>query len=387
MRWGMAALPLVFRVLRGIRPILKLGKTYIVTRYDDVQEVFATDRAFGVPWKPKLDVIMGGEPFFLGMADGPDYRRETSTLRQAVRRDDVPMLADRVEAMAQAIVDASGGRIDVVDLVRTVSFGYLSDYLGVPEPEGGSLAVWGTRLFEYQFVASDAPLIEEVKRVAPLFRQHIQGVIEHRRLADDGPDDVLGRCLAIQSSDPAFTDARIGTDLMGLIVGGPPQPPMVVPQAFEQLLRRPEALVGAQRAARGGDDELLRGYVREAMRFDPLAPGLPRTVLTDWTIARGTRHQRAVKPGATVIAAFASAMRDDRRVPDPERFNPRRQPHEYIHFGYGLHECFGVHINHATLHRMIKPLLRQHNLRRAPGLSGYLSKAGVFAKSLWVQFD
>ena len=76
---------------------------------------------------------------------------------------------------------------------------------------------------------------------------------------------------------------------MGLIVGGPPQPPMVVPQAMEQLLRRPPMLAQAQAAARAGDDDLLLGFVLEAMRFDPLAPGLPRTVLARMDDREGNR--------------------------------------------------------------------------------------------------
>jgi hypothetical protein len=42
---------------------------------------------------------------------------------------------------------------------------------------------------------------------------------------------------------------------MGFIVGGPPQPPMVVPQAMEQLLQRPKVLAEAQAAARADDDD------------------------------------------------------------------------------------------------------------------------------------
>jgi cytochrome P450 len=380
-------MPFGFRLLRRFKPIVRFGNLYVVTLHDDVREVFATDRVFGVPYKPKLDVIMGGQPFFLGMADGPQYRADTAALRQVVRGDDLAMLGDRVEAKAELIVADCGGRVDVVDLVRTVTFAYLSEYLGVPEPQGGSLALWGTRLFEYQFVASDPPLVAEVEKIAPLLRGHIQEQIERRRGVRQAADDVLGRCLAMQAQGaPGFSDDQIRTALMGLIVGGPPQPPMVVPQAMEQLLRRPLSLAEAQGAARAGDDELLLGFVLEAMRFDPLAPGLPRTVLEDWTLAKGTARQCRVRPGATVIAAFASAMRDDRRVSDPESFNPRRLPHEYIHFGYALHQCFGIHLNHATLHRMIKPLLRRENLRRSPGASGRLRKAGAFAQSLCVDF-
>ena len=389
MRWVLNALPVVFRLLRDVMPIPGFGKYFAVTRYDDVREVFANSEVFGVPYNAKLDVIMGGQPFFLGIDDRKQHDADADAMRRVMRGEDLALLGSRAEAMAEAVIATSGGRLEIVDtLVRRVTFGFLAEYLGVPEPPGGSIAVWGTRLFEYQFVASDAPLLAEVQRIAPLLRRHIQGEIERRRGEISGPDDVLGRCLELQRSGEAgFTDDSIRTALMGFIVGGPPQPPMVLPQAMEQLLRRPAALAGAQAAARAGDDDLLIGHVLEAMRFDPLAPGVPRLVIKPWMIARGTPHQRSVPIGATVLTGFASAMRDERRVPDPETFNPRRLPHEYMHFGYGMHRCFGLYINQATLHRILKPLLKRQNLRRADGPEGKLRKRGAFAESLWLTFD
>jgi cytochrome P450 len=389
MKGALGAMPLLFRVLRRVWPIPHFGKFYVATRHDDVCEVFATDTAFGVPYKPKLDLIMGGEPFFLGMGDTPQYREDTAAMRKVMRPGDLAGLGDKVEAMAEAIVAGANGRVEVVDqLVRRVTFDYCSEYFGVSNPPGGDLRVWGTRLFEYQFVASDQPLVDEVKVIAPALRDHIDGLIAACKARPKGRDDVLARCVAMQAKgEPGFSDAQIRTALMGFIVGGPPQPPMVVPQAMEQLLHRPEALAGAQAAARANDDALLAGYVREAMRFDPLAPGLPRITLKDWTIAEGSAHACKVPAGATVFNAFASAMMDDRRVPDPRRFDPHRLPHEYIHFGHALHECFGIHLNHATLHRMLKPLLKRARLRRAPGSAGKLRKSGAFAESLTVEFD
>ncbi|UZK64631.1 cytochrome P450 [Sphingomonas sp. M1-B02] len=385
-----AAMPWFFSLLRRVKPVAKLSGMVLTSRYDDVREVFATDAAFGVVYKPKLDVIMGGQPFFLGMHDTPQYHADVAAMRKVVLPADLPMLAVQTEALAATIVDRAPGRIDVVDtLVRRVTFTVLSDYLGVPEPAGGDLRVWATRLFEFQFAdgGNDPKLRADVDEIAPALRAHIQDEIDRRR-ADPGKDDVLARSLAMQAAgEPGYSDDQIRTSLMGFIVGGPPQPPMVVPQAMEQLLRRPAALAEAQAAARAGDDERLRRYVYEAMRFDPLAPGLPREVLTDWTIAKGTRHATTIPKGATVLAAFASAMMDPRRVANPRVFDPDRPASDYIHFGYGLHECFGRHINHATLHLMLKPLLVRPNLRRAAGAEGRLSKNGAFAERLVVEFD
>ncbi|MBO9624345.1 MAG: cytochrome P450 [Sphingomonas sp.] len=386
-----AAMPWFFSVLRRVKPIARLGKNnYLTSRYDDVREVFATDTAFGVVYQPKLDVIMGGQPFFLGMGDTAEYRADTDAMRRVVLPADLPGLASRVEALAEAVVAAAPGRIEVVDtLVRTVTFAFLSEYLGVPEPQQGHLSVWGTRLFEFQFAdqGNDPALRAEVDEIAPALRAHIQSEIERRR-ADPQGDDVLARCLRLQAAgDPWFTDDRIRTALTGFIVGGPPQPPMVVPQAMEQLLRRPHALAEAQAAARAGDDARLAAYVLEAMRFDPLAPGLPRVALKDWTLAAGTSHACTIPAGATVLAAFASAMMDPRRIADPRRFDPDRPASDYIHFGFGLHECFGRHINRATLHLMLKPLLKRQGLRRAPGGAGRLRKNGAFAERLELLFD
>ena len=381
--------PAAFAFLRRWWPIPHLGRFYAATRYDDVVEVFANDGLFGVPYKPKLDLLMGNEPFILGMADGPEYRQSIAALQSVIRTEDLPALAERAERQASDIVAVSGGRIEVVDtLVRAISFDMIADYLGIPAPAGGDLRVWGTRLFEYQFVSSDAPLVAEVEEIAPALRAHIQAEIARRRAQPDGRDDVLGRCLARQAAgDTWFDDTRIRTALTGMIVGGPPQPPMVVPQALEQLLRRPAALAEAQAAARANDDDTLFRYVREAMRFDPLGPALPRIAVRDGILAEGTPRARRIPSGAKVFACFQSAMLDPRRLADPQRFDPQRPDHDYVHFGHGMHECFGRYINRATLHLMLKPLLARPGLRRVPGSAGRLRKAGAFAQSLTVEFE
>ena len=300
------------------------------------------------------------------------------------------MLAARAESMAEAIVAASSGAVEVVGLVRRVTFDLLADYFGVPEPAVGRLDVWATRLFEYQFTGSpkDKDLRAQVDVIAPAFRAHIDAEIARRKTAPDGRDDIIARCLARQAAgEPGYADVEIRTAVLCMIVGGPPQPPMVVPQAMEQLLRRPDAFAAAHAAAVANDDARLHDIVLEAMRFDPLAPALPRHATQAWTVAAGTSRQQTIPSGATVLVGFASAMMDDRRLPAPAVFDPGRRPYEYIHFGCGLHECFGRYINHAILHRMLRPLLARPGLRRAQGPEGRLSKNGIFAERLVVRFD
>src|SRR5205085_10476893 len=142
---------------------------------------------------------------------------------------------------------------------------------------------------EFQFADDGSDdLKADVATIGKAMRGHIDAEIARRRAAADGRDDVLARCLAFQAKGvPGYSDLEIRTALMGMMVGGPPQPPMVVPQALEQLLRRPDALAGAQKAARDGDDQRLAAHVFEAMRFDPLAPVMPRVCVEEGVIAEG----------------------------------------------------------------------------------------------------
>jgi cytochrome P450 len=386
----MALVPCGLWLLRSFWPIARLGKMYVVTLHDDVREVFSTDPAFGVVYNDNLQVITGNQPFFLGMSDSPQYRAQLAAMQRVIVARDLPALGDRAERLAESLVAASNRRVEVVSLVRQVTFGIIAPYFGVPEPEQGRLDVWATRLFEFQFIGStdDKELRAEVDEIAPAFRAHIDREIARRRAASDNIDDVLARCLKRQAAgEPGYSDVEIRTALLCMVVGGPPQPPMVVPQAMEQLLRRPDALADAHKAASEGDDAELHDIVLEAMRFDPLAPALPRIALIEWTVARGTKRATTIPQGSTVLAAFASAMMDGRRVPEPRCFKLGRLPCEYIHFGYGRHECFGRYINHAILHRMLKPLLRRPNLRRADGRDGRLQKRGIFADRLYVLHD
>jgi cytochrome P450 len=78
-------------------------------------------------------------------------------------------------------------------------------------------------------------------------------------------------------------------------------------------------------------------------------------------------------------------MRDPRRVADPEIFDPNRADSATMHFGFGLHRCFGEAINRAILPAMLQRLLKR-GIRRAPLPDGWLVKRGIFADTLWVEF-
>ena len=387
----------LFAVLRDIKPVPVVKNTAVVTRFDDVQEVLSRDDVFQVTYKEKMEVVGGGGNFFLGMQNSPEYERDESHMRTVVRRQDIAgQIAPFVAEMAESLVAASGGQIDVVQqLARIVPTRWVAAYFGCPWPSDEDLADWSTVIFQYLFTdLNNDPAVGKAARDASAkARAWLDESIAKRKaqISQAGasqPDDVLARCLALQKAGvPGMDDVGIRNNLLGLFVGAIPTTSKCCTQALDELLKRPTELAKAQEAARSDNDSLLAQYVFEALRFNPNNPGLFRIAAQDYTVAKGTMHATLIPKGTSVIAATESAMFDERIVDAPNEFRTGRPAYIYMHFGYGLHACFGRYINLVQIPGILKPLLKRNQLRRAPGDAGQLHYAGPFPSSMRVMFD
>ena len=378
----------LFKLLRTVRPVVVRNGLAIVTQYDDVREVLTRDEAFSVePYRGKMQDLAGD--FVLGTDDSPAYERDISILRLAAPRSDVPRLADFVMQTADGMVDDANGRIDVADLAKRVPARLIDHWFGTPGPDDETMIAWTLAMFEAIFVnLKDDPEIHgRAEKAAAGLAPHLDELIAARKASGGPADDVLGRLIAMQASSPAaFTDEEIRKNVIGLVVGFIPTIATATTFAIDALLDRPEALASAQRVARAGDDDALRAHVFEAMRFQPQGPGLFRKAMRDCVIAEGTHHETKLEHGTTVFAATQSAMHDDDVVDDPGDFRADRPPHHYMHFGVGLHTCFGRFASTMAIPLIAKALLRRDGLERAPGDEGALVKAGPFPQSLVVTY-
>jgi cytochrome P450 len=87
-----------------------------------------------------------------------------------------------------------------------------------------------------------------------------------------------------------------------------------------------------------------------------------------------------------VMAATEGAMFDEAAFPDPGLFQITRPIDSYLHFGWGMHQCFGRGIAHAVLPAAVGALLRLPNLRRVGGFAGLATYDGAFPKRMLVEF-
>jgi len=384
----------LFALLRWGAPICVLGKRAIVTRFSDVIEVLKRDRDFTIAEVNSERIGQIDGPFILGMDKSEEYDRESTLLHQCVRLEDLDRIRGLVKGTAEEFIAAARPqkRIDVVNgLARIVPIRLVATYFGMPGTDDPSMMRWMRDVFHYIFAdLTKAPtVLQDALNSGAELRGHMDKQIALRKSKEASlprNDDVLGRLLDLQVMHSWLDDNAVRRNLSGLIVGAVDTTSHFVTLAVDELLRRPKQIASARVAALNGDIEKVRRFAWEAVRFNPHHPVQVRHCSKRTKIAEGTPRMKTLPEGALIYVATLSAMFDSAEFVEPGQFNSQRSS-QYLHFGYGMHECFGRHINAVQIPELVSALLRLPNLRRARGQAGQIQYDGPFPDRLILEFD
>jgi cytochrome P450 len=89
----------------------------------------------------------------------------------------------------------------------------------------------------------------------------------------------------------------------------------------------------------GEDPKLMPSAVNEVLRYDAPTQDFSRYV------ARDVDMDGVLLPaGSRAIVFYGAANRDERKYPDPDRFDVRRRPGDHLGFGAGPHACIGMNL-------------------------------------------
>jgi cytochrome P450 len=102
------------------------------------------------------------------------------------------------------------------------------------------------------------------------------------------------------------------------------------------------------------DISLIPNAVEEAVRMATPIRAFTRYVIEDSDIAG-----HSIAAGKRVIVMYASANRDHRKFPDPDRFDVTRDVHDHLGFGQGVHMCMGMHLARREIILLIEALRRR----------------------------
>jgi cytochrome P450 len=120
------------------------------------------------------------------------------------------------------------------------------------------------------------------------------------------------------------------------------------------------------------DRSLIPQTIEEVLRYEPPGPSVARYVTKEVEFEGGK-----VPAGSALLCLVAAANRDQRKFPDPEKFdiNRKRQPH--LTFGYGYHNCLGNALARVEGRIALDEILNRFPEWEVDAEAGYLSSTST----------
>jgi cytochrome P450 len=168
-------------------------------------------------------------------------------------------------------------------------------------------------------------------------------------------DDIISELLHAEFEDDHGTRRRLSREeVLGFVMllsgAGNETTTRLIGWAGKVLSDFPD-----QRRELVKEPALVPRAIEELLRFEAPSPVQARYVTED------VEHYGKVVPkGSVMLLLTASANRDERRFPDADRFDVRRQAN-HVAFGYGIHFCLG-----AALARLEGRVALEEVLKRFP---------------------
>jgi cytochrome P450 len=342
----------VYRRLRDESPVLLvqgiLGDDYLVTRHDDVRAVLTDPERFSSRGNARgIGLVMGRT--ILEM-EGKEHLRQRSLVTpffgpSAIRGG----LDATIERIAHELIDgfARAGRADLVaQFTFTFPIRVVCHVIGIPVDDYETFHRWGIDLIS---VGDDPPRgFAAAERIV----EYLRPVLDARRREPRG--DLLSKLIHAEVDGQRLTDEEVLSFLRLLLPAGAETTYRLIGSMLFALLTHPDAMadVLADRAA-------LDLALEETLRWESPVQYVSREATVPVSLG-GVE----IPAGHLVSAALGSANRDERRHPDPDRFDLHRDADEHLAFGFGQHFCAGSHLARAEARIAVAALLdRLPNLR------------------------
>ena len=154
---------------------------------------------------------------------------------------------------------------------------------------------------------------------------------------DHPSDDLMSELLQAEFEDETGTTRRLTRDealLYTTVVAGAGNETTtrLIGWAGKVLAEHPE-----QRREIVADRSLIPNTIEELLRYEPPGPAIARYLPESVEL-----HGQTVPEGSALLLIVGAANRDERRFPEPDRFDVHRQIGQHLTFGYGIHFCLGA---------------------------------------------
>jgi cytochrome P450 len=331
---------------------------WLVTRWDDVQEVIKTPDVYTGETEPStLNRTFGKN--LLG-SEGPYHDRVKAIISPWFRMASIGHFpAEVIAPLANELIDPFAGRGEVElasQFAEPLSVRVLRQATGLNEIDDDTLRRWFANLAEgaanfegdpEKQAVADAASAEVNETIAPILD----------RLAQEPDGTLLSSMLHERVDGQGLTREEIQSNLKVMIVGGIQAVSDLISISAWALLSHPEQAEQVRR-----DPSLIAAAVEEAARWHSPVGTSTRQTTRETELADTT-----LPAGALIAAVLSSANRDPRHWNEPDDFDIHSHRRPHLAFAGGAHVCVGALLGRFEARTALQLLLeRLANLRLDP---------------------
>ena len=369
----------IFRRLRETASavFVEAANLTLVTRFDDIVTIERDPATYSADNPASLvNKVMG--PTFM-RKDGAEHAIGRKAIEPSFRPGTIkehwtPKFAGICARLIDILIETNEAELFSA-LAAPMASLCLMEMIGFAEMPWRTLAEWSQSLIDGAGnYSGDAGIERRAMQAGAEIDAAIEAVLDHHR-RNLNPTI---RSSMVHATPPMPIE-HIRANIKVIIGGGLNEPRDAILTLVLGLLENPE-----QRESVRTKPELWPDAFEEAVRWISPIGMYPRRVARNVDLAGVTLPE-----GLQIGLCVGAANRDDKRFPDPDKFDISRPKQSHLAFGAGPHFCAGTWVSRLTVGRIVVPMLfeRLGNLRlrddAPPVLRGWVFRGPVSLPVRW----
>jgi cytochrome P450 len=350
-----------YQELRDLGPVVELRAhdMYAFPRYQEVRAASGNWKVFssakGVMMNEKINSALEGITL---CSDPPEHTQMRGVLGRPLRADKLRELTPRIEAEAELIVERLVGRGSfdaATELAEHLPLNIVSELVGLGGAGRERMLEWAAATFDAQGpmnqrTVESLPKLQELLNFA--MTEAVPGKIDPGGWAAQLYEAAAKGDLPVEKCPFMMID-YVAPSLDTTIYA--------MSSAIFLFSQNPD-----QWEVLRSDASLIPHAINEALRLESPVQRFTRLVTEDFEVDGHT-----LPAGSRVVLLYGSANRDERKYPDPNRFDVYRKPSDHLAFGRGEHVCIGMHLARIEMQALLEALIPR--VRRFELLSAELA--------------
>ncbi len=288
--------------------------------------------------------------FGLFYMDPPRHDRLRALVSKAFTPTRVAALEPVVRELARELLGrvSASGRCEIVhEYAAPLATQVIGALLGVPREDRWQFRLWAEKIEQRDPAISVEVAEREQAETVDAIRAYMRELVAKRRAQPR--DDLLSALLASEVDGEHLDDEQVVNMGYQLMIAGNDTTAAMISNGTLRLAENP-----TERQRLLDNPTLVPNAVEEMTRYDsPTVQSPPRITTCEVEL-----HGRKIPKGAPVVLIWMSANHDERRYPEPSRFDVTRKLGRHMGFGHGLHFCIGASLARLEGRVAFEELLR-----------------------------